>query len=203
MSNFSQFDPNKLKINSKAVSPDYHPEAFFFVETTETGETRMPCWSPDPAPFIEIVFEILKSFPAEVEVLIKAKAESSVLNPDGPDEWIRFHGYASNQAVQTALTGFRKLLLCDSTHQFMVRSTETGEYLVFDDYGILWIYSDNEQFKELLVARGFKEKNQPLIYEGPVWRFTAPKGQLKELTDFLMLDEVDKPQQENPPEIIQ
>ena len=86
----------------------------------------------------------------------------------------------------------------------MVRSTATGEYLVFDDYGILWIYSSDEKFKELLYARGFKEKNgQPLIYEGPVWRFTAPEGQLKELVDFLMLEEVGQPKQENPPETIQ
>ena len=206
MGNFDEFDPNKLEITSKAVSPDYAPEPFYLVETSESGETRLPCWSTDPASLMEIILEVLKTFPEEVEMLIKAKTESDTADSHESDEWIRFHGYSSNRAVQNALTRFHKFLVCDSTHQFMVRNTETGEYLCFDDYGILWIYSGDEKFKKLLVARGFKEKDdQPLIYEGPVWRFTAPnpKDQLKELADFLMLDEVGNPEQKKPGEQIQ
>lgn len=206
MSKFREFDPNKIEINSKAVSPDYHPEPFYFVETSETGEIRMPCWSPDVASLAKIILEILKSFPKEVAVLVKARKDPSPAESEESDNWVRYHGYCGNVAVQNAFAKFRRFLLCDSTHQFMARNPDTGEYFAFDDCGILWIYSDDQRFQDLLVANGFRKTDrQPLISDGPVWRLTAPNssGQLQELADFLMLDEVDAPERQDPPETIQ
>ena len=200
----NQFDPNKYDIKSKTFSPDYNPEAFYFVEASETGEVRMPCWSNDSDSLWEIILEVLKSFPEEVGVLTKRRVETE--QPGREDEWVRFFGYCSNRVVETALSRFRKFLLRDSTHQFLFRNTETGEYLAFDDYGILWIYSEDKKFKDLLDRRGFCEKpGQPLIYDGPLWRLTAPDSadQMKELVHFLMLEEVETPEQPKPPASIQ
>ena len=124
----NEFDPNKIKIDSKAVSPDYNPGPFYFVEASETGEIRMPCWSPDPDPLMEIMLELLKTFPEDVGVLIKARVETSSTQPK-EDEWLRFFGYCNKRGVQNAVVRFRKFIQCDSTHQFMVRNTDTGEYL--------------------------------------------------------------------------
>jgi hypothetical protein len=201
----NEFDLNKIKIDSKAVSPDYNSGPFYFVEASETGEIRMPCWSPDPDPLMEIMLELLKAFPEDVGVLIKARVETSSTQPK-EDEWLRFFGYCNKRAVQNAVVRFRKFIQCDSTHQFMVRNTDTGEYLAFDDYGILWIYSENPKFKEILQGRGFSEKKgQPLINEGPTWRLTAPDsaGQLRQLVDLLMLHEAEKSEQLKPSTSIQ
>jgi hypothetical protein len=201
----NEFDPNKIKIDSKAVSPDYNPGPFYFVEASETGEIRMPCWSLDPDPLMEIMLELLKAFPEDVGVLIKARVETSLTQPK-EDEWLRFFGYCNKRTVQNAVVRFRKFIQCDSTHQFMVRNTDTGEYLAFDDYGILWIYSENPKFKEILQGRGFSEKKgQPLINEGPTWRLTAPDsaGQLRQLVDLLMLHEAEKSEQLKPSTSIQ
>lgn len=200
-----EFDPNKIKIDSKAVSPDYNPGPFYFAETSETGEVRMPCWSPDPASLMEIMLEALKAFPEEVGVLIKVRVETSSTQPEA-DKWVRFFGYCNKRAVQNALARFRKFIQCDSTHQFMVRNTDTGEYLAFDDYGILWIYSKDLKFIDILQERGFCEKKgQTLIYDGPSWRLTAPDstGQLKQLVDFLMLHEAEKSEQPKPSTSVQ
>jgi hypothetical protein len=201
----NKFDPNKIKIDSKAVSPDYNPGPFYFVEASQTGEVRMPCWSPDPAPLMEIMLETLNGFPEEVGVLIKARVETSSTHPE-EDEWVRFFGYCNKRAVQNAVARFRKFIQCDSTHQFMVRNTDTGEYLVFDDYGILWIYSGDPKFIEILQGRGYSEKKgQKLIYEGPSWRLTAPDsaGQLRQLVDLLMLHEAEKSEPPKPSTSIQ
>lgn len=205
MGNPNEFDPNKIRINSKAVSPDYNPGPFYFVETSETGEVRMPCWSPDPAPLMEILLEALNAFPEEVGVLIKARVETSSTQPE-EEEWVRFFEYCNKRAVQNAVARFRKFIECDSTHQFMVRNTDTGEYLAFDDYGILWIYSEDPKFIDILQRRGYSEKKgQTLIYEGSIWRLTAPDspGQLKQLVDLLMLQEVEKSEQPKPPTSVQ
>jgi hypothetical protein len=190
----ADFDPNKLKITSKAVAPEYHPEPFYFVQTSNSGATRIPCWSQDPAPLAEVILELLHLFPEQVDVLIKVRIDPPSVDREDDDEWNRFHGFAKNRVVQTAFAKFRKFLLCDSTHQFMVRNPDTGEYFAFDDYGVLWIYSENTKVVEVLTTRGFIKQVQPLIYEGAVWKFTAPNSssQLRSLVDFLMLVEVQK-----------
>jgi hypothetical protein len=200
-----EFDPNKLEIRSKAVAPDYHPGPFYFVQSSETGAIRIPCWSQDPSPLGEIMLEILQLFPEEVGILIKARLESPHEYSKSDDEWIRYHGYSHKRAVQTAFAKFRKFLLRDSTHQFMARNPDTGEYFAFDDYGILWIYSENAKFRDILTSHKFLEKFQPLIYEGSVWKFIAPdsQDQLRELVDFLMLEEVQKSEPEEPQETMQ
>ena len=201
----NKFDPNKIKIDSKAVSPGYNPRPFYSVDASETGEVRMPCWSPDPAPLVEIMLEALNGFPEEIGVLIKARVETSSTQPE-EDGWVRFFGYCNKRAVQNAVARFRKFIQCDSTHQFMVRNTDTGEYLVFDDYGILWIYSRDPKFIDILQGRGYSEKKgQTLVYEGPTWRLTAPDsgGQLRQLVDSLMLHEVKKSDQPKPSRSVQ
>jgi len=87
-----------------------------------------------------------------------------------------------------------------------VRNTDTGEYMVFYDYGILWIYSGDQKFIEILQGRGYSEKKgQKLIYEGPSWRLTAPDsaGQLRQLVDLLMLHEAEKSEPPKPSTSIQ
>lgn len=205
MGDFNKFDTNKIKIDSKAVSPDYNPEPFYFVEASETGEVRMPCWSPDPAPLIEIMLQALNGFPEEVGVLLKARVETSLTQAD-QDEWVRFFGYCNKRAVQNVVARFRKFIQCDSTHQFMVRNTDTGEYLVFDDYGILWIYSEDPKFMHFLQKRGYSEKKgQKLICEGPIWRLTAPDSadQLRQIVDLLMLNEAKKSEPPKPSASVQ
>lgn len=195
MSESERFFPPKGEFG-KAAAPNYDPKPFYFLQTSPEGEFRIPCWSPDPELLAALMLKLLADFPDEVRVLVKVKAESAE-NAD----WHRYHGYCSKRAVERAITKFRRFLLRDSSHQFLVRDPDSGEYFALDDYGILWLYPTDRPRQELLTAMGFEDKLQELIYAHGCWTRQLPDSQqrLRKLIDFLLLEDVEASEEQTGP----
>ena len=176
-------------VRGKAAAPNYCPAPFYFVQTAPNGDIRIPCWSSDPATLGDLMLKVLAAFPADVSVLIKTRVEDG----SAEDPWRRFHGYCSKKAVEHVLIRFREFLLRDSTHQFLVRNTDSGEYFALDDYGVLWLYPNDRSIEGLLKSMGFEDKAQELIYERGCWKYTPGNSEQKrqELIDFLLLSDVE------------
>lgn len=196
MSKQDAFYPPKGKFG-KAAATNYSPKPFYFVQTSPQQEVRIPCWSFDPELLAELMLKLLADFPDQVSVLTKFKPES-----DEDSDWHRYHGLCSNRAVEHAIAKFRKFLLQDSSHQFLVRNPDTGEYFALDDYGILWLYPADKPREDVLTATGFENKLQELIYERGCWKRRLPDSQqrMRELVDFLLLEDVAVPEKQIDPE---
>ena len=187
MSKPDAFYPPKEEFG-KAAAANYRPKPFYFIQTSPEGEVRIPCWSSDPELLATLMLKLLANLPDQVRVLVKVKAESAE-----DADWHRYHGYCRKRAVEHAITKFRKFLLRDSGHQFLVRDPDSSEYFALDDYGILWLYPSDKTREELLAAMGFENKIQELISDRGCWKRKLPDAQerLRELIDFLLLEDVE------------
>ena len=139
---------------AKAIREDYSPAPFFNRQEYQPGAERWVAWSNSLHSLKELFYSVLNCFPEEVEILLKLERESHH-QPSG-DPWLRYHGVCPLQ---------------DGGSQLCVRCVGGGDYLVFDEHGIFFVYSDDDGFRACCQELGFEERIEPLLYEAGHWHY--------------------------------
>lgn len=133
----SPYDPEV--VDSKAVRAGYAPPPFYFKQTAPSGAVRYVAW-PGNATRAQAVFgALLRAMPDELEVLLKIDKLDTA---DGPT-FLRYHGPVSRDKLLDVIEQTRDLIYRDGYTQLCVRQDD-GEYIVLDEYGLIWVYSDGE-----------------------------------------------------------
>jgi len=163
----------------KGIRDGYAPQPFFFSEKSECGDVRLVAWTSSQRAQRAAFEAIVQLMPEHLEVILKVK----VTEPDPDDEddegrlpWQRFHGVAANGALLEAMSRCEAFIFRDSRSQICVRNPRTLEYAVFDDDGVIYVYSGNERFRELLAQAGFEERVEELIGRRGWWGQFPPDG---------------------------
>ncbi len=103
---------------------------------------------------------------------------------DDRENPIDFIGKATKSKLMTTLDNYNEVVLHDGYHDLMLRRPESGDYIVFDEHGLIFIYS-KDNYSEILENFGLlynaKEK---LIYEFDHWHYRPANGRL-ELKEFI------------------
>ena len=68
------------------------------------------------------------------------------------------------------------LIYRDGRSQLCVRNPTTRDYVVFDEYGVFYVYSNAPAFRQVFLACGFEERHELLIADGGCWRSQPPDG---------------------------
>ena len=156
----------------KAVVEGYAPAPFFFAQTSPDGAVRLVAWAPEVRPVEALLHAVLAEFSPHAQVLLKVGKQDV---PDGP-VWTRYHGEAPTARVAKAVRDFERLVFHDGYTQLCVRDDDTGEYLALDEFGLLWVYSDDPKFADLCRACGFEERVEELISDRPRWQCALDDG---------------------------
>jgi len=151
----------------KAVVEGYGPAPFAYAQTNDRdGSIRLVAWSGKIADLKRLVYAVLRLFSANVNVLLKVEKQDTA---DGP-VWTRYHGEAPLAKVVQAIESNERLIFQDGYTQLCVRDADTGEYFALDEYGVLYIYSDDDRFVRACRECGFEDLAEDLISERAHWR---------------------------------
>jgi hypothetical protein len=163
----------------KAVRDGYEPAPFFFVQTHESGATRVVA-AAALLSTIRTAFEaLIRILPESVEVLLKVKPENEAgtdSDADAEQVWQRHYGVIAQGALLEALERCDEFVYRDSRNQLCVRDPISFDYIVLDDLGVLYVYSDQPSFRQTLVRLGFEERTDALIDEKGHWTQIPLRG---------------------------
>ena len=87
-------------------------------------------------------------------------------SPENPTDYV---GMLRRKKLLSILEKYDEFLFDNGNFEFMARISRTGEYIVFDDHGLLFIYSkkDYQSFIESIDIA--YQEDQKLIYEFNHW----------------------------------
>lgn len=136
----------------KSFREGYAPPAFFYSETTDHGDVRLVAWTAAVDAQAGALVALLMKLPSTVEVTLQVAP-------------LRYHGVVSRGALIEALGRCARLIYSDGRTQLCVRHPVTLEYVVFDEFGVFYVYSKDQAFRATLQRLGFAERQTPLISE--------------------------------------
>jgi len=186
------------QVRPKAVQDGYTPAPFFYRQENDAGHARTIAWTDSVSAQRTTLMGLLELLPERLEVLLKVKREAEEPeNGEVDDTWRRYYGRVDRGELLEAIEQCESFVFCDSRNQLCVRDPVTLDYLVLDHVGVIYIYSDNRYFREVLVRNGFEERIEPLINEKGYWS-QEPKESASAGAEFrrlLHLESVPGPQE--------
>ena len=100
-----------------------------------------------------------------------------------------FSGEITKSKLINILENYSDLVFHDGYHDLMIRKPETGDYVAFDEHGLIFIYTQ-QNYSDMLIGLNLKYKpNEKLIYEFEHWHYRSESGRedLKKLISELGL----------------
>lgn len=164
----------------KCASRDFTTTPFFLLETNGSDK----CFVASFRSMVNIK-EFLRSFidQSNGDLQIKIRDYENSKQPTN------FDGQADKALLQITLDTFETVIFYDGYHDFMIRRPETGDYVVFDEHGLLFIYTQDDYSDTLLHYGLVAKTSEKLIYEFAHWHYRPPGGreELKKLITTLRL----------------
>lgn len=164
----------------KSASNEYKVSPFYCIETSGTTK-RYIASLQDEQRIFDFILKFFRICETEIELTIK-----NLSNPDSP---IEYTGKKSVSDAFKAFTRYSGLLLHDGYQELVIKNPATGDYLVYDDHGLLFIYSDDD-YESMFIRLALEHRpDQKMIYDFPHWHIGISDGatQLKGLIDLLQL----------------
>jgi hypothetical protein len=161
----------------------YSPPPFVFEEEASSGESRLVAWTGNMDQLQKLFHRLLSMLPDPVEVLFKVESELRIAQSDDDgsladvvDRWDRYFGGCRMGVVLRATGICNALIFQDSRCQLLVRDPGSHDYLVLDEVGVIYVYSDDVRFRDACVAEGFEQRPEELIRAQPHWRHCVKDG---------------------------
>jgi hypothetical protein len=135
----------------KSVSPKIKRDRIYILEKkSEFARLIIQNNSEDELEERIINFILSNSNPSDV--LLKA---FNGHDEEGEITWDYYFGKCDNNNLIITIKEYHNVIFHDGFNQFMIRNTETFEYICFDDHGILFYYD----FSENIFNKIIKELN--------------------------------------------
>jgi hypothetical protein len=109
---------------------------------------------------------------------------------DDKENPVDFEGHATKSKLKAILDKYEEVVFHDGYHDMMLRRPETGDYIAFDEHGLVFIYSQ-DNYSDRLEKLGLNYKaNEKLIYQFDHWHYRPANGRedLKKLIKDLGLE---------------
>lgn len=109
----------------------------------------------------------------ESEVQIRIRDLDELENPT------EYSGEANKSRLHEMMAKHDEVIYHHGKYDFMLRNPDTGDYIAFDEHGLLFIYTDQD-YSEALDNLGAEHRpDESLIYEFDHWHIGLPDGQEK------------------------
>jgi hypothetical protein len=155
------------QLEPKAQRHGYAPRPFYFQQRGRGGLVRFVAWTPSLPDQERLFMDLVRQLPAQVEVLLRIRRDRPREGADG--EWRRYSGRVGQADLLAATLKCEAFVYRDSRCQLCVRDPATLATVVFDDDGVIYVYSDAKPFRDVFVRSGFEERKEDLV--GGAFRF--------------------------------
>ena len=144
----------------KCVANDYQTSPFFLVQFNG-GNKRFVASFQDKVKIQSFITDFIEQTKTDLQVKIRDLDDN-----ENPKE---FDGEVTKSQLLSLIDQYEALIFHDGFHELMIRRPSTGDYIAFDEHGLIFIYT-KEDYSLPLVDYGLDYKsNQPLIYEFNHW----------------------------------
>ncbi len=165
----------------KCASKDFKTSPFYLIQTDGSNKRFIASFQDELKikQFLTLFIDLTSEF-----LQIKIRDFDDKENP------LDFEGVATKSKLKSTLVDFEELVLHDGYHDLMLRRPETGDYISFDEHGLVFIYSQDD-YSDILEGLGLTHNpNEKLIYNYDHWHYRPANGrqELNKLIKELELD---------------
>ena len=138
---------------------NYNPNPFYFVEYNEEySYSRIVSFTQNNIQLKKIFIEVIEYFPQEIEILLKVPKDK---------DYKRYYGSIEKYKLTVALEKYEEFVLEDGSYQLCIKNPNNDENIALDEHGILFIYSTNDVYINLLEKNNYISLKEELIYAKP------------------------------------
>lgn len=102
--------------------------------------------------------------------------ELKITDLDDPENPLDFVGLVKKKTLKTALNNYENVIFHNGYHDLMIARTETEDTVVFDEHGMIFIYT-KDNYSDTLEKFGLAYKtNEKLIDEFSHWHYRPANG---------------------------
>lgn len=149
----------------KAAISDYAPADLYCADhMMHNGMdiSRFVAYTQNPDTMSQLIKKVVKLLPESLEILVRVQK-----NPENPDEWTRYYAESTRERVLREYDNNLEFILHDGTNQFFVKDPESGDYFTLDDHGVLFIYSIDTRYEDILESMSFERHAEITLFDKP------------------------------------
>ena len=165
----------------KCASRDFKSSPFYLIQSNGSDK-RFVASFQDRSKIKEFLNLFIDQTLDELQIKIR--------DFDDRENPIDFDGQAAKANLKTTLDKYEEVVFHDGYHDLMLRRPETGDYIAFDEHGLIFIYTQ-DNYSDTLEELGLTYKaNEKLIYQFDHWHYRPANGSenLKKLINELGLE---------------
>lgn len=165
----------------KCASKDFKTSPFYLIQSNGSDKRFVASFQDR-----EKIKQFLTSFVDNTSEKLQIK----IRDFDDRENPIDFSGQATKSKLKTVLDKYNEVVFHDGYHDLMLRRPETGDYIAFEEHGLVFIYT-RDNYSDTLEKLGLTYKaNEKLIYEFDHWHYRPANGRqdLKNLINELGLE---------------
>lgn len=147
-----------MSINNpiKCFSGKYKASPFYLIQSNGADQRYVASFQK-----VQTINDFILHFAATAS----GKLQLKIRDLDDRDLQKEFLGILTKSELSTLLETFQSLIFHDGYHELMIRIPESGDYIAFDEHGLVFIYS-NDDFSAILKKSGLQYRpNEAFIYE--------------------------------------
>jgi hypothetical protein len=146
----------------KAASRDFTDEPFFLTQS-KGSEKRYIVSLKDKISIRVLLAGFINECTSEVQVKI-----TDFENPDGP---VDYYGSSDKPKLHQLMTKYEDVIFHNGFHDLMLRNPASGEYIVFDEHGLIFIYTSQDYAETLKNLHAEYKPDEKMIYEFSHWHY--------------------------------
>ena len=152
---------------TKCVSEGFTTEQFYLIQSNGV-DNRFIVSLRNPNDILYMLNSFIEKAQHELQVRVRDLDDSE--NP------IDFDGQVKKEDLIKAITRYHNALFHNGYFDLMIRHPETGDYIVFDEHGLIFIYSQ-EDFSVFLDSLQIPfNPDEKLPYEYGHWHYKSEEG---------------------------
>ena len=165
----------------KCASKDFKTDPFYLIQSNGPDKRFVASFQDE-----QKIKQFLNLFISRTsdELQIKIRDLDDKENP------LEFEGQVTISRLKATLEKYDEVFFHDGYHDLMIRLPETGDYMAFDEHGLVFIYTQ-DNYSDTLESLGLTYKaNEKLIYQFDHWHYRPANGRqdLKNLINELGLE---------------
>jgi len=154
----------------KAVSKEFTNGPFHLVQSNG-ADKRYEVFLKDKIR----IRTLLAGFINQAKGLVQIK----VRDLDDPENPVDYSGELDKSELHRLMTRHEDVIFHNGCHDLILRGPGTGDYVTFDEHGLIFIYTDQDYSKILENLNARYRPDEKLIYEFNHWHYCLPEGREK------------------------
>lgn len=154
----------------KAAANDFTKEPFYLVQSNGTDKRYVVSLRDQIR-----IRTLLAGFINQSKDIIQIK----IRDFDNPDTPIDYSGLSSKSKLHELMTKHEEVIFHNGYHDLMLRDPDSGDYMVFDEHGLIFIYTDQDYSEILKNLEAEYRPGEKLIYEFNHWHYCLSGGREK------------------------